>query len=1448
MTEPTARYKTWKLRALRYLKPAGIVLAILLVLQVVTYFSSDFFLRNYLKKKVAQASEEKYEIDFDRFYISLFARGVIFEGLSLNPVEEAFEELSDIPYYKITVPKVSLTRLFYLFGKREFQIGLVKLSDPSIEFKLQEDLEELLEEGETSPLMMLEEEIKKTFGDLGLREIRIKELLVDEADLLLKNFISQKSIKVDHADIRVKDIQLLQERSPQTPFNAAGFAIDLDNFEILLADSVHTIQASEVHISSLEQFIEAKKISISPDLSKKSLSYFQVELANLRLTDADVNKVFYTSEVEVGSLKLVKPEFNLYSTPREVKSDVGIFDLYELIAGILTSIQIADLVIEKGKFTQRNIDDPENHRIKADRIDFEMKDVYVGPNESLKKNQFFYAQDAAVKLHQVEIALGDEIHRVTGDFVSLSSFDDAIQVKDVRILPTAEAEEDEDLTIFEIHVPALDIQDSNLKKIYNQGIVDIAEVMINSPEIILRDVKTGNGNQKSFDLQALTQDFLQAIYVGRLEIKEGSLVVDNNLRVRQDSLSFGTVNLVLEHFALDDQAGKNSKSIFLAEALQIELKDYALKLSDNLHVFKASNVFLDTKASIVRIEGFSIQPFDRDQIQNVLDRYDKNTVIDIYVPRFLATGVDLNKAYFGGVLNIKQIRVPSPKINVYSYRQRERSEDEKVEKQDVLELLQNYFTAVTVDSLILQRGSLNYENYVRENIRTFSEDNVSIAVKNFRIDQNTRPEDFRLLFSEEVDLGLNNYVFSIADGKYNIVADRISFNTAREEIITSNVQLRPSNNVIDKTRISANIPSLSFTGVDLERFLFDNELSLSKVKFSGSSVNLLINKDFDDADEVESSRRRDRALPKTINLINIDTVTAENANFNLSFRENGIRSELVDTGINLSIYDFMLDSATLSKGDISGFFGGLSLAIDEFWLTLPDSVHRVTFTKVELDTRYEGIFLNNLRIIPYTLSGKPGIPVISGHIPTALIKTEAVSDVQFNKDLLISELRLFRPDIEIFLDDVAKPEKEQEALEEGQEAKTVLETIKVEEFEIVDGNLAFFDKNSSKEPQHFKKLNITLKDLDIDLEDMSGFDQAVLLKKEFKVSLPDYKFYTKDSMNVLTIGYALVSQDQIQLQNVSMKPRYGRFAYTRKMNQEIDVMEFSIPEVLIHFPNLERLAEKQELQASLIEVIDLEASIFRDKRYPLAEDQYKMMPQELMQQVGFVAEVDTLQLINGMVRYTEFPEKGLVPGEIYFSELYAALYPFHLGANPEDFSLDKSFILAMGKLNGAADISLQGQMRYQSPYPMQINAQLGAFDFDLINSILVPNAHAQVREGRVHGGDWSFTADNKDARGSMVLMYNDLRVDLLDERTLELGKGRKRILTFVLNTFALKSHNPRKFPRNTVKGSIYEPRDTEKFIFNYWWKTTFSGLKGTFGFGQSRPPKKLPVLKRKEEE
>jgi hypothetical protein len=608
---------------------------------------------------------------------------------------------------------------------------------------------------------------------------------------------------------------------------------------------------------------------------------------------------------------------------------------------------------------------------------------------------------------------------------------------------------------------------------------------------------------------------------------------------------------------------------------------------------------------------------------------------------------------------------------------------------------------------------------------------------------------------------------------------------------------------------------------------------MEKVRLSGSDVQILINNDLEEI--VSSGQRRERNLPKTIDVVEIDTIQADEAQFSLAYREGGVQSELINTGIDLVFFGFKLDSTRVSKGEIASLFEAMSLDIDEFWLTLQDSVHQITFTKVELDTRYEGVLVENFRIIPRDLSGKPGKPVFSGHIPTSLIKTKSFAEIQNSKDLWITEFRLFKPDIEIFVDQV---ESEQGVEKPKQSTNDIIESLQVDDFEIIEGNIALFQKDGSAEPKGIKNLNLSLEELKFDLNELEGFRGQNLLNNNFKLDFPDFQILLKDSLNKVSIGLVSVDNDEITLENVVFQPRYGKYQYGKIVGEQTDVVHLKIPLIKITEPDLEKLFEDETLIASRILIQDGEGEFFRDKRYERPKNVYRPMPQLLMKKAGFELKVDTLLVENVQLRYREFPEQGMIPGELYFNDLSASFSPFHISKNEESFSLEESFLLTRARINGAAEVSLQGQIFYEYPYPMNINAQLGAFDFELINSILKTNAFVKVREGRVNGADWSFIANDKEAIGSLEILYNDLNLELLDERTLEKGKGRKGILTFVLNVFAVRSNNPRKALNYKVTSKIYYPRDTERFIFNYWWKTTLTGLKGSVGLGQPKVPKR----------
>src|SRR5690606_5591014 len=180
----------------------------LLFLHIAIYFGSDLLLRNYLQREVAKLSNGKYAIDFDRFNLSVLERGFYVQGFTLIPQEDISGEHQQSPLYKITIPEISVKALGYDFSNQVVSIGVVKIYKPGIQSKQDE---KFLDEEQITPLEALEEEVRKSFGE-GLQNIIIDHLYIEDADLLLENFISQRSITAKNTNLYVRHIELLTKK------------------------------------------------------------------------------------------------------------------------------------------------------------------------------------------------------------------------------------------------------------------------------------------------------------------------------------------------------------------------------------------------------------------------------------------------------------------------------------------------------------------------------------------------------------------------------------------------------------------------------------------------------------------------------------------------------------------------------------------------------------------------------------------------------------------------------------------------------------------------------------------------------------------------------------------------------------------------------------------------------------------------------------------------------------------------------------------------------------------------------------------------------------------------------------------------------------------------------------------------------------------------------------
>lgn len=1422
----------------------------ILFLEFVVYFGSNLVLSSWARRKINEAAQDIYVIDFNRVRFSLLRRGIFMDGIVMKPKGER-KPGQNQALFDLSLDQLALRNLWYNFSEEILYVGRLEFDNPNISMDLPlkanpGGAEEREKKG--SPVKALEDELKKLIGKMNFTGVYISELEISHADLFFLNFLSQNSLKAENTRLLVKDINWATRDDWATPFNARGFEFDLDNVDFPLPDGVHSIQSERVYVSSLDNIIDISGFRLYSDKTIESKAYYEVFLNELRVGNVGLNEAFMTSNVLIDEIILNDPEITVEKNSTSKKDSTATGDLNELIEGILKSFEVQELSVNNGKFSTYSSEDTLKNRIDIKKLDFKMINFYLGEDESKKSNQFFYGSDAAMDIEKADLYLSDNVHVIYGDRVSVSSFKDEIIIENVHLEPRQDA-----LTtggaahIMRVSLPKLTLSKANLKRLYNEGIFNIDEMLVQSPKVEITELGQREERQNDVPIKELMAGYMNEIAIGKMDLRDGEVQFKNEKGVRSDDIGFERFSLLLEKVFLQPNQASELRDQFLAEEMVLSLDKYRLKLRDNLHEFMADKVLIDSKNSLVVVNNFTLRPENPDSIQYVLDSYDKSVVLDLTIPEFRVEGIDLMAAYRDERLMINKILVPSPIASFTRFRKKKVAEghSQLESSGEIKDLLTSYFSYIKIDSVSFSDGQVHYLNHAAAKELSLSEDSLSLNLKGFYLEKGLIPDEGRTFFSDEIELILRKYEFSVAGGNYEVDTDGLRFNSKSKTISVDNLTLKPSKSIKSKIALALNLPSVSFQGVDIESFLFDNQLDLDKLVVDGSTISLGINRDFEEASDAGKTAPLERkTLPKSIERVTIDGIEARNSKLSLNYKIGEDDVESIQTDFDLEIKGLNLDSATNAKKDIAGLFEEINLTLEDFSYTLPDSIHTIRFSNLNVDNTAEETIFSNFEIIPSRTIGNPGSPILSARIDELGVKNNTLREIQSTGVFDLTQLRLMNPKIAVYLDTAAKPAAPRKARGSADDKQGgLIESILLQDVLVSNGDIVLHNKETGQIPRmEFNHVNFGLKALNMDLmKKGTEVSPQLLLEKDLSLSLSNYQIYTKDSLNKLKIGKIRYLDNKVVLDSVHYLPAMGRYQFLRKKGYQDNAMDAFVARIQLEEIGFEEYFRSEKLKARVLRIDGLKMDVFRDKRIPLKEGVVKPMPQELMQNSPFDLDLDSVIVNSGLIRYQEFAPKAMLPGSIYFDEVNASIAPFAMRKSSEEFPLGSSVLHATTKLMGDGEVKLTADMHFGAPYPMDVEVELGKFDLTKLNSLISKGAFIRVIDGKVTDGKWDFRMDDDVAIGKMNFRYEDLKVEFLDSLTLERGRGKLGIMTFLANTVT-KSSNPRKFFNRRVISRVYFERDKSKFIFGGWWRATFSGLKGSVGLGQPKIPK------RKEEE
>ena len=313
------------------------------------------------------------------------------------------------------------------------------------------------------------------------------------------------------------------------------------------------------------------------------------------------------------------------------------------------------------------------------------------------------------------------------------------------------------------------------------------------------------------------------------------------------------------------------------------------------------------------------------------------------------------------------------------------------------------------------------------------------------------------------------------------------------------------------------------------------------------------------------------------------------------------------------------------------------------------------------------------------------------------------------------------------------------------------------------------------------------------------------------------------------------------IKDLRVKPNYSNHEFSRKLGYQMDRLDFTIKEITVKYLNLRQLLINHKFIAGLITVDVLNLEDYRDKRVPMRPDFKPPLPQQALLQSKMYIKIDNLRLKNGKVRYSE--QLGSEPGYIFFDKMEGTI------SNVTNDSIMVKMRMVM-KVNASMYLMGKGLLNAQLNIPLgekndafTFSATLSKMEMKEINPMVTRLAPAEIISGTIKKMVLSgVKADNVKAIGRMALYYNDLEIKMTAKNMDAWTKMKAGVITLAANTY-VRNENPGKDGKLT-EGMIYFERDTHKSIFNFLWKSVFSGVKSTIGINKDEQKK----MKKKQKE
>lgn len=451
-------------------------------------------------------------------------------------------------------------------------------------------------------------------------------------------------------------------------------------------------------------------------------------------------------------------------------------------------------------------------------------------------------------------------------------------------------------------------------------------------------------------------------------------------------------------------------------------------------------------------------------------------------------------------------------------------------------------------------------------------------------------------------------------------------------------------------------------------------------------------------------------------------------------------------------------------------------------------------------------------------------------IPSIIVSGVKTPRALIDKEIVGKKLLITNPVIDIIYTNAGKDSARNiPTTEVYEQILGGMDMIQIDTVEINGAQITTSNLKTGKKNVQFINTSIRLIDVSVDENSGKNPDQLLFAKQLFleseKISFPseDRPYnYVIDSVSLNSMT------NSVLVKKFSINPLLGENAFVKSLPTQDDRFDFSINNIRLRNLNIHQLFNENIIADSIL-IGSASLKIYRDLSLPRdKKSRVGKYPHQLLDKIPVSLQVKKMVMSNTFLEYKEKSKITNQSGKVQFHNVSAIIT--NLTNNKDAVKADNVMRadISTNFLN-KAPLKVVWQFYLQNPKGrFDIKGNLGKLAASEINALIEPMGPAKMEKGEIKSLQFNFEGNNYGADGTVKMLYNDLKLAVLEKDKGSKELDKKSLTSFVANII-IKNNNPSNEKDEPRVANVHFDRDTNRSIFHLAWKSIFKGIRETVG-------------------